>query len=112
AAPGRNLGPLGQAKRHPDRPARAHIDLSDVGSNPTSLSYNVEIDISQWDRLRSTLEEKFGSTGEALAQFADDRLVPQLEAEAGSQRNVVTGTYSGTWEASAEGDDAAVVTTG
>lgn len=75
------------------------------------MSYSVEVDTSDLQRLLSDLEGKFESVGDMLVQFLGDRVVPQLEAQSGSQRNVKTGTYSGTWRAEQEGDKAATVTT-
>jgi hypothetical protein len=74
------------------------------------VSYQVEIDHASWDSFADRLEGKLGSPGEILAQFLQSDIIPELEAEAGSQRNVRTGTYSGTWEAHQEGVSEAVVT--
>lgn len=57
------------------------------------------------------LKERMGTLGEVLAQFAGSVLIPRLEAAAGSERNVVTGTYSGTFDAEVEGSEGAAVTT-
>lgn len=75
------------------------------------MSVQVEIDTSDLERYVRNIEAKFGSLGELLRQFLDDRAVPALEAEAGSQRNVVTGTYSGSWLTDVEDEFTAIVTT-
>jgi len=73
--------------------------------------FSVTIDTSQWDSYRDGLMKRFGSSGELLKQFLDNRVLPALSAEAASQRNVRTGRYSETWQASSDGDMSAIVTT-
>ena len=75
------------------------------------MSYSVSVDLSQWDALSQDLMDKLGSFAEAVVGFMEDYTIPQLESESASQRNVITGTYSGTWQAEAQGDDEVDVTT-
>jgi hypothetical protein len=75
------------------------------------LSVTVEVDTSELDGLIESITEKFGSMGEIFEQGLDTIFIPRLEAEAGSQRKVRTGTYAYTWEALAEGDDSAIIRT-
>lgn len=73
--------------------------------------FTVTVDTSQWDDFREKLEAKFQNMGDLLTQYLANRVVPALEAEAGSQRNVRTGRYSTTWRASQEDSMSAVVMT-
>jgi len=75
------------------------------------MSYTVSVDLTDWNRLKDELADRFDSIGQMLMQFADGRIIPQLEAEAASQRQVRTGLYSGGWEARQEDEKTAVVTT-
>ena len=75
------------------------------------MSIDVQVDTSQLDAYMEDLREKLGSFGTMIADYLKSSTIPQLEAEAGSQRKVRTGTYMGTWEAEQDGEDAAVVTT-
>lgn len=59
----------------------------------------------------SSLADKLGNSGEILEGFLQSRIIPKLEGEAGSQRKVRTGTYSGTWAAEQVDEDSAQVTT-
>lgn len=73
--------------------------------------FTVTIDTSQWDDYRDKLDEKFENMGDLLNQYLMNRVVPALEAEAGSQRNVRTGRYSTTWNATQQDSMSAIVTT-
>ena len=75
------------------------------------MSFRVDIDLSDYDRLAGEIKDKMGDLGEVYRQFLDDRVVPKLQSEAGSQRNVITGKYMNDWEAQADGPDSASVIT-
>jgi hypothetical protein len=74
------------------------------------LSYNVEVDTSNWDDWKAQIEEKFGAMGDFLQQFLENRIIPQLQSEAGSERRVITGKYMNDWQARSEGQGAVVET--
>ena len=75
------------------------------------MSLSIEVDVSDLTDYMDAQKERFGDMGDMLEQFLDSQIIPQLEAQAGSQRKVHTGLYSGSWEASAIDDNSAVVTT-
>lgn len=75
------------------------------------MSYSVEVDLGELDQAVQDVIEKLGGAGEMLANFLEQRIIPILRSEAGSQRRVRTGTYMNTWEAEQEDAESAVVTT-
>ena len=75
------------------------------------MSYNVSVDTSKWDAWVQDIESKFDSLGDFFQQFLEDQVIPQLQALAGSERNVITGKYMNDWQAEVEGPQAAVVVT-
>ena len=74
------------------------------------MSYQVDIDHSLWDSFADQLDGKLGAMGEMLTVFLQSDVIPELESESASQRNVRTGTYSGTWQAENESELSSVVT--
>ena len=64
------------------------------------------VDKSQFDEFLA----KFGTLPEIIATFADEAVIPQLQSEAGSQRNIITGTYEGTWDVVASESEVDITT--
>lgn len=75
------------------------------------MSATLVIDDSQWKSYSSELESKFEDLGDFLTQFAENRILPKLQSEAGSERNVRTGKYMNDWEAVQEDNVTCVIQT-
>jgi hypothetical protein len=71
----------------------------------------VTVDTTALEPYAAQIQEAFGSMGELFRQFLDDRAIPPLQSEAGSQRNVITGRYMNDWEAEVEDPVSAIVKT-
>jgi hypothetical protein len=71
---------------------------------------SVDVDLSDYNRLIDEIKQKFGSVGDAVQQFLDNEVVPVLQSQAGSERNVVTGRYMNDWEAVSDGESAHIET--
>jgi hypothetical protein len=75
------------------------------------LSFTITVDTSELESATEALNEIFSNWSDLIEQFLDQYTIPELQAESGSQRQVRSGTYSGTWEVQVESSDEVSITT-
>ena len=68
------------------------------------MSFSVNIDTSALKEKISDLQAKIQGAPQHIGDFAESDIVPTLEAYASTERNVITGTYAGTWEVVVDGN--------
>jgi len=70
----------------------------------------VTIDISGFTSKMDDVMDRLAEIPDYVEDYIESAVIPTLEAEAASQRNVRTGTYAGTWEVESDDDSVSVTT--
>lgn len=74
------------------------------------MSFSVNIDTSALQSKISDLQAKIQGAPQRIGQFAESDILPILEAYASTERNVITGTYAGTWDVVVDGKTIMITT--
>ncbi len=75
------------------------------------MSFNISVDLTGLNRWKDKVQDRFENMGDILTQFCQSRVIPELNSEAGSQRQVRTGRYMEDWSVEQTDESSATIST-
>ena len=75
------------------------------------MSFEMSVDLTAFNRWKDKVQDRFENMGDILIQFCQNRVIPELSSEAGSQRRVRTGRYMGDWSVDQTDENSVTVST-